>query len=136
MKYIKSPKEYISGIDQLPIVGDADSVEIRSRYVEIKNKFNDFVDKMKNENDKTKKAFDLLFKASRGELLDDNNEKRDLTPEEKEQIREQAVNVLKMIGLTSITILPGGTLVFLLLKLFKQQDIILPSSFKRNKKDQ
>jgi len=39
-----------------------------------------------------------------------------------------------MVGLTSLTILPGGALVFILLKVFKLNDHILPSSFKRNKK--
>ena len=98
--------------------------------------FREFVENIKNENDETKEAFDLLLKESRGQLLDDNGNVRDLTPKEKEQIRQQAVDVLRIIGLTSLTLLPGGTLVFILLRVFKLNDHILPSSFKRNKKDQ
>ena len=49
--------------------------------------------------------------------------------DEKNQVKEQAGDIFKVIGLTSLSILPGGTLVFILLKVFKQEDKILPSSF-------
>lgn len=122
MKYIKSPKEYMSDINKF--------------ILKLKVNFKEFIENIKNENDETKEAFDLLLKESRGQLLDDNGNVRDLTPQEKEQIREQAVDVLRVIGLTSLTLLPGGTLVFVLLRVFKLNDHILPSSFKRNKKTQ
>lgn len=122
MKYIKSPKEYMADINKF--------------IFKLRLHFRDFVENIKNENDETKEAFDLLLKESRGQLLDDNGNVRDLTLQEKEQIREQAVDVLRVIGLTSLTLLPGGTLVFILLRVFKLNDHILPSSFKRNKKVQ
>lgn len=122
MKYIKSTKEYMSDINKF--------------ILKLKLNFREFVENIKNENDETKEAFDLLLKESRGQLLDDNGNVRDLTPQEKEQIRQQAVDVLRVIGLTSLTLLPGGTLIFILLRVFKLNDHILPSSFKRNKRVQ
>lgn len=122
MKYIKSTKEYMSDINKF--------------ILKLKLNFREFVENIKNENDETKEAFDLLLKESRGQLFDDNGNVRDLTSQEKEQIRQQAVDVLRVIGLTSLTLLPGGTLVFVLLRVFKLNDHILPSSFKRNKKTQ
>ena len=122
IKYIKSPKENMSDINKF--------------ILKLKVNFKEFIENIKNENDKTKEAFDLLLKESRGQLLDDNGNLRDLTSQEKEQIREQAVDVLRVIGLTSLTLLPGGTLIFVILRVFKLNDHILPSSFKRNKKTQ
>jgi hypothetical protein len=122
MIYIKSPNKYMADINKF--------------IFKLRLHFREFVENIKNENDETKEAFDLLLKESRGQLLDDNGNVRDLTPKEKEQIRQQAVDVLRIIGLTSLTLLPGGTLVFILLRVFKLNDHILPSSFKRNKKDQ
>ena len=122
MKYIKSPKEYMADINKF--------------IFKLRLHFKEFIENIKNENDETKEAFDLLLKESRGQLLDSDGNVRDLTPKEKEQIREQAVDVLRVIGLTSLTLLPGGTLVFVLLRVFKLNDHILPSSFKRNKKAQ
>ena len=122
MKYIKSPKEYMADINKF--------------IFKLRLHFKEFIENIKMENDETKEAFDLLLKESRGQLLDSDGNVRDLTPQEKEQIREQAVDVLRVIGLTSLTLLPGGTLVFVLLRVFKLNDHILPSSFKRNKKAQ
>jgi hypothetical protein len=110
--------------------------EINKFIFKLRLHFREFVENIKNENDETKEAFDLLLRESRGQLLDDNGNVRDLTPQEKEQIREQAVDVLRVVGLTSLTLLPGGTLVFILLRVFKLNNHILPSSFKRNKKVQ
>jgi hypothetical protein len=95
----------------------------------LKSRFDDFVDKLQKEGKETKEVFDLVLKESRGELLDENGKRRDLTNEEKEKVKEQAGDIFKVLGLTSLSILPGGTLVFILLKVFKQEDKILPSSF-------
>ena len=96
----------------------------------IKKRFDEFVSAVKNESEETKDVFDLLLKASRGQLKDGFGQKRQLSEKEIETIREQAIDVLKMIGITSLSILPGGTIVFILLKLFKLNNHILPSSFK------
>ena len=96
----------------------------------IKKRFGEFISAVKSEREETKDAFDLLLKASRGQLKDELGQKRQLSEKEIETIRQQSIDVLKMIGITSLSILPGGTIVFILLKLFKLNDHILPSSFK------
>ena len=115
MKYVKSGKEYMS--------------EINKFVSKIKSRFDDFIKKLQTEGKETKEAFDLVLKESRGELLDENGNKRDLTAKEKELVKEQAKDLFKVLGLTSITLLPGGTLVFILIRVFKQEENLLPSSF-------
>ena len=115
MKYVKSGKEYMSDINKF--------------VSKIKSRFDDFIKKLQTEGKETKEAFDLVLKESRGELLDENGNKRDLTAKEKELVKEQAKDLFKVLGLTSITLLPGGTLVFVLIRVFKQEENLLPSSF-------
>jgi hypothetical protein len=115
MKYVKSGKEYMSDINKF--------------VSKIKSRFDDFIKKLQTEGKETKEAFDLVLKESRGELLDENGNKRDLTAKEKELVKEQAKDLFKVLGLTSITLLPGGTLVFILIRVFKQEENLLPSSF-------
>ena len=115
MKYVKSRKEYMSDINKF--------------VSKIKNQFEDFIKKLQTEGKETKEAFDLVLRESRGELFDENGKKRDLTSKEKEFVKEQAKDLFKVLGLTSISLLPGGTLVFILIKVFKQEENLLPSSF-------
>ena len=115
MKYVKSGKEYMSDINKF--------------VSKIKSRFDDFMKRLQEEGKETKEAFDLVLKESRGELLDENGNKRDLTKQEKELVKEQAKDLFKVLGLTSITLLPGGTLVFILIRVFKQEENLLPSSF-------
>lgn len=103
--------------------------DINKFVTKIKNNFGDFVKKLQNEGRETRELFDLVLKESRGELFDENGNRRDLTRDEKELVKEQAKDIFKVLGLTSISLLPGGTLVFILLKVFKQEENILPSSF-------
>jgi hypothetical protein len=124
MRYLKGRKSFMSDIN---------------KFVDkLKNNFNDFLKKIQTEGRETKEAFDLVLKESRGELLDEDGNKRRLTSDEKKIIKQQAVDVFKVLGLTSLSILPGGTLIFILLRVFKQEDKILPSSFlteeQKNKK--
>lgn len=114
MKYVKSLKEYM---------------DINKFVSKIRDRFDDFIQRLQEEGRETKEAFDLVLKESRGELLDENGNKRDLTPNEKDFIKDQTKDLFKVLGLTSITLLPGGTLVFILIRLFKQESNLLPSSF-------
>lgn len=117
MRRIKSAGEYISDI---------------TRFAEkLKSKFADFKAAMKSEGEETRQAYALLRKASKGELVDESGRKRPLSEEEIKTIKEQTVDVLRVLGFTSLAILPGGTLALILLKAFKQEDKILPSSFKK-----
>lgn len=124
MRYLKGRKIFMNDIN---------------KFVDkLKNNFNDFLKKVQTEGRETREAFDLVLKESRGELLDEDGNKRRLTIEERKIIKHQAVDVFKVLGLTSLSILPGGTLIFILLRVFKQEDKILPSSFlteeQKNKK--
>ena len=102
-----------------------------SRFSEkLRSKFKDFVASLKSEGKETRAAYDLLNKAAKGQLKDESGNKRSLTEEEIKMIKEQTVDVLRVLGLTSLSILPGGTLVFILIKVFKQEDRVYPSSFK------
>ena len=103
--------------------------DINKFVSKIKSRFDDFIKKLQTEGKETREAFDLVLKESRGELLDENGNKRDLTKQEKELVKDQAKDLFKVLGLTSITLLPGGTLVFILIKVFKQEENLLPSSF-------
>ena len=114
MKYVKSLKEYM---------------DINKFVSKIRDRFDDFIQRLQEEGRETKEAFDLVLKESRGELLDENGNKRDLTTKEKDFIKDQTKDLFKVLGLTSITLLPGGTLVFILIRLFKQESNLLPSSF-------
>lgn len=119
MKYIKSVKEYMSDINKV--------------VDKVKSKYNDFITALKSEGKETRVVYDLLNKAAKGQLTDEDGNKRNLTESEIKLIKDQSVDILKVLGLTSISLLPGGTLVFILLKVFKQEDRILPSSFKKKK---
>jgi hypothetical protein len=115
MRHLKRGKDFMSDINRF--------------VTKLKNNFNDFSKKIQEEGRETKELFDLVLKESRGELYDENGQRRHLTTEEKNKIKDQAADIFKVLGLTSLSILPGGTLVFILLKVFKQEDKILPSSF-------
>jgi len=105
-----------------------------NRY--LKNKFllwkKDFSMRMKKENSETKHAVELLINSVRSKLIDsDGNKTRSkLTDLEKFKIKEQAGDIIKMLGIGSIFIAPGGSVVLGLLKIFKIYKHILPSSFK------
>jgi hypothetical protein len=115
MRHLKRGKDFMSDINKF--------------VTKLKINFNEFLKNVQTEGRETKELFDLVLKESRGELYDENGQKRHLTTEEKNKIKDQAADIFKVLGLTSLSILPGGTLVFILLKVFKQEDKILPSSF-------
>jgi hypothetical protein len=115
MRHLKRGKDFMNDVNRF--------------VIKLKNNFNDFLKNIQTEGRETKEIFDLVLKESRGELYDENGQRRHLTTEEKNKIKDQAADIFKVLGLTSLSILPGGTLVFILLKVFKQEDKILPSSF-------
>jgi hypothetical protein len=108
--------------------------DVQKLTTKLKSHFKEFITNIKSENEETRVVFELLLRASRKELVDDEGNYRKLTEKEKEDIRQQAGDVLKMLGLTSLTILPGGTLVLMLINIFQLNDHILPSSFRKQKK--
>jgi hypothetical protein len=90
-------------------------------YKQIKSKVNDFFSAIKKEGKETKEAFDLVVKASKDEI--------ELSKEQKQQIYDQLKDIFKTIGLTIISILPGDIVIFLLIKFFKAEKYVYPSSF-------
>ena len=85
-----------------------------------KAKLKKFFSAVKQENKETKEAAILVIKAAKGEIT--------LTDEQKKQIGEQLKDVLKLVGLTAIATLPGGFIAGALIKLFKAEHLITPSS--------
>ncbi len=89
-----------------------------------KTQIKKFMLAMKNEGVETKQAFKLLMQHVSGKKLDDADWKF---------IKMQMKDVVKMIGLTTVAIAPGGTLVALLARALKVDKYMLPSSFKTEK---
>jgi hypothetical protein len=87
----------------------------------MKTKFQTFLKALKQEGKETKEAVKLLIKAAKGEI--------ELTNDDKEQIGNQLKDVLKTIGLVGIATLPGGFIAAALIKLFKAERFVTPSSF-------
>lgn len=100
-------------------------MDLGDYYDSLKDKTKDFLEKMSQEKDETKEAFKIL--------IDSINDGKTLTDEEKEKIGEQMKDVLKTIGLVGATILPGGFVYFLIVKVFKLNKYALPSSFNKEK---
>jgi hypothetical protein len=121
--------EAIDGVDdvsQLPyfkrFLDRKKMLEEVSLLDNLKTKFTAFMGKLKQEKKETVEAFKLIVKASKGEIT--------LTDEQKTQIGDQLKDVLKTLGLTAVAVMPGGIIVAVLLKLLKQQNLIIPSAFK------
>jgi len=87
----------------------------------MKTKFQTFLKALKQEGKETKEAVKLLIKAAKGEI--------ELTNDDKEQIGNQLKDILKTIGLVGIATLPGGFIAAVLIKLFKAERFVTPSSF-------
>lgn len=126
MKYLKTFESFTTNetMDMMfmpvdPIAGAADVYS--DFYKQIKSKAKNFFDAIKKEGKETKEAFDLVVKASKDEI--------ELTENQKNKIWTQLKDVFKTIGLTASSILPGGSLVFFLIKFLKAEKYTLPSSF-------
>ncbi len=88
---------------------------------DIKKKFKIFLEKLKQEGKETKDVFSLLVKAAKGEI--------ELTDLDKQQIKEQLKDIIKGVFGAAIFAIPAGSLVLLLLKLIKLNNIVTPTSF-------
>ena len=110
-------KSIFEGIDEKT----KNSITEENILTQIKSKFKVFLGKLKQENTETKKAFNLLIKAAKGDIK--------LTDKQKSEIGEQLKDTLKLAGLTAIAVAPGGIIVAALLKLLGQESLVTPSSF-------
>jgi hypothetical protein len=86
-----------------------------------KTKFQKFISAIKQEGQETKEVVGLLIHAAKGKI--------ELTDKDKEYIGNQLKDVLKTIGLVGIATLPGGFIAAVLIKLFKAEHLVTPSSF-------
>ena len=102
-----------------PIAGAADLYN--DFYKEMKKKVVKFIDNIKNEGKETKEAFNLVVRASKDEI--------ELTKAQRTKIYDQLKDIFKTIGLTLISLLPGDIVIFMLIKFFKVEKYVFPSSF-------
>lgn len=126
MKYLKTFESFSMNetMDMMfmpvdPIAGAGDVYS--DFYNEMKNKVKKFIDNIKNEGKETKEAFNLVVQASKDEI--------ELSKEQRQKVYDQLKDVFKTIGLTLISLLPGDILIFLLIKFFKAEKYVFPSSF-------
>lgn len=89
--------------------------------LKLKTKFKDFLANLKQEGEETKQAFVTLANAVK--------DGKELSSEEREQIGNQMKDILKTLGFTAATVLPGGVIYFALVKLLKLEKYTMPSSF-------
>jgi hypothetical protein len=87
-----------------------------------KSQVKDFMSAMKNETLETKHALKMILDHINGEKL---------TPEEWKWVRGQMKDVVKLLGLTTVAVTPGGSLIAILAKALKVDKYMLPSSFKK-----
>jgi hypothetical protein len=90
-------------------------------YKEMKKSFFKFIDGIKNESKETKEAFNLVVRASKDEI--------ELNKEQRKKIYDQLKDIFKTIGLTVLTLIPGASIIFLLIKFLKAEKYTFPSSF-------
>jgi len=94
---------------------------LRKQFEGLKNKFGAFIDKLKQENRETKEAFQKLVDAVKtGEKLDKS---------EKKEIGDQMKDVLKLVGFTAASVLPGGVIYILLSRVPALKKHMTPSAF-------
>ena len=97
---------------------------VQDTYVKSKEKITRFVSAMKTEKDETKMALAMLLQYINGEKL---------SSEEWKWIGNQMKDVVKILGLTTMAVAPGGSLVALLAKALKADKYLLPSSLQKTK---
>jgi hypothetical protein len=102
------------------VVNELDSPSIKDKT---KQQVKRFFGAMKTETAETKQAMSMLLQHINGEKL---------TTEEWKWVRNQLGDVIKMLGLTTMAIAPGGSLVAVLAKALKLDKYILPSSLQKD----
>jgi len=131
-------KGYLERLKQLEKTVKMDSLKVEHSVNELENPFSkekmsglvdktkqqvkQFISATKNESEETKMALAMILQYINGQQL---------TQEEWKWIRNQMVDVVKMLGLTTMAIAPGGSLVAILAKTLKADKYLLPSSFKK-----
>lgn len=122
--YIERLKELEKKITMghLALESSLNEINMADTVNKAKDKVKNFVNAMRTEKDETKQAMIMLLQHINGEKL---------SAEEWQWIRSQMKDVVKLLGLTTVAIMPGGSLVALLAKALKMDKHILPSAFQK-----
>jgi hypothetical protein len=99
------------------VVNELDMSNIANKTKEQVKKF---ATAMKTETNETKMALAMLLQHLNGKKLNDT---------EWKWVRGQMADVVKLLGLTTMAVAPGGSLVALLAKALKADKYLLPKSF-------
>ena len=119
--YPGTPDTTVKAIYSVLKKNDLTEAAIGDYVNKLKGRFKEFITAIKEEGQETKNAFALLIQAASG--------KKKLTDKEKEQIGNQLKDTLKAVGLVAATILPGGTIYFILIRLLKLEKYTMPDRF-------
>ena len=128
-KYLRN-KGYLERLNRLEQKASRGRLSLEHAVNELKmsdikdktyNQVSKFVSAAKTETAESKKALQMLMQHVNGKKL---------TDEEWKWVREQLKDILKLLGLTTLAIAPGGSIVALLLKAMKADKYILPSAFR------
>ena len=110
-------------MSHLQIESVLNELNIADTYNKAKGKVRNFVNALKTEKDETKQAMIMLLQHIEGKKL---------SPEEWKWIREQMKDVVKLLGLTTMAVVPGGSLIAILTKALKLDKHVMPSAFKKS----
>lgn len=90
-------------------------------FDKLKNEVNLFLEALKKEGIETKSMSKLVTTCV--------IERRKLTDEEGKKFAKQLKNLVKTLGLTTIILMPGGSIFFILIHYLKLRDYFLSDSF-------
>jgi hypothetical protein len=96
-------------------------VDLSAIVKKISSRFQAFLRSIAAESRETKEAFVMLAQAAQG--------KKTLTDAEKEEIGNQMKDVLKTAGIIAASVLPGGTIYFILIRLLRLEKYTIPQNF-------
>ena len=112
---------------RLSIEHAVNELDMGSVVNKTKDKVKQFAAAMKTESNETKMALAMLLQHINGQKLNDT---------EWEWVRNQMKDVIKILGLTTLAVTPGGSLVAILAKALKADKYLLPSSMlKKDEKE-
>ena len=98
-----------------------EKIDTKKLFKKLTDNFRKFISGVRKEGRETKEAYELLLQSVYG------NKK--LSDEEKKQIGDQLKDILKLIGFTAASILPGGFIYLLLSRASKLKKHMIPSAF-------
>lgn len=95
--------------------------QITNFVQKLRGRFKLFLQSIAKEGRQTREAFYLVGQAALG--------KKKLTPKEKEKVGNQLKEALKSAGLIAATVLPGGMIYFIVIRLLRLENYVVPNSF-------